>query len=288
MAQLPVPYDPKASLVGTLFGSGARPTIMLGIEWSSLSVIEDSPLWLRVATVILSIAALAVYDSKYQFLLKGTRTLWDLSLVCIVALWLGLTAWAVINYDGRDKADRLTAQIVAAIQQKALPSPADVALPPSTASTPAMETSPLTFISGQELSVPESITANKYVISYRGITSASSKRLRFYVESQYVGKRIKLFEAIDITKGEEIKFDVLLAYQEQGQFVWRWATQDGPYFGPPGWVKGKIIIVEDSGQEQYFNFIVLTNSKDLRNSEIPVVLDQSAIDAISQFARETK
>jgi hypothetical protein len=91
---LPVIYDANTPVLRPLFARSLRAGIVFGIEWSTLSLIEDAPRYVKISTLVISILVLAVLESRYFLMLKG-RWYFPSFLAGLIFVYIGVLAYAV-------------------------------------------------------------------------------------------------------------------------------------------------------------------------------------------------
>ncbi len=128
MAQPPIIYDASTPIFRPLWDRGLRSALVFGIEWASLSLIEDSPSWLKLATMILASLGLAIIESRYFLMLKKRGVFAGL-LAVVICIWVALVSYAAYHYNGEDKLDQLSTKIVSELHRNyPVPSPSQLAV----------------------------------------------------------------------------------------------------------------------------------------------------------------
>jgi len=94
---LPVVYDANTPVWRPLFDRSLRAAIVFGIEWSSLSLIEDAPRYVKIATLVIAVLVLAVLESRYFLILKG-RAYFPALIGSLIAAYIGIVAYASVQF----------------------------------------------------------------------------------------------------------------------------------------------------------------------------------------------
>jgi hypothetical protein len=103
-SQLPILYDATTPVWRPLVDRTLRFAMVLGIEWSSLSLIEDSPQYVKIATLVIAILVLAVLESRYFLRLKG-RLYFPSFIAGLLVFYGGVIAYAFIVYPPPHRSD---------------------------------------------------------------------------------------------------------------------------------------------------------------------------------------
>lgn len=94
---LPILYDANTPVWRPLFDRALRAAMVLAVEWSSLSLIEDSPRYVKIATLVIAILVLAVLESRYFLMAKG-RWYFPSFIASLLVIYGGIIVYAFIVY----------------------------------------------------------------------------------------------------------------------------------------------------------------------------------------------
>jgi hypothetical protein len=269
----PVIYDESTATFRPIIDRGLRAGLVLAVEWTSLSLIEEAPRYWRIATLVIAALVLAVLESR-TWLHSRRRGLFPGLLAGLLSAWAAICTYAYMTLpDGSHKSRGDTGQLCW-----------DGKAPPCN-DQPA--TSNLKPAAPQFLKNISIGSSPKQPLVLTAKANVTTDRLRIFVDYAQAafGRWIDSNPPVRVSVGqirEPVKdqgVEIQLAYRElrQGNDIW-WgdpslhypiSVQNPMGLEEIGLYRVRVSIVGPGGNEQHYYFILLRAASNLPLTIIP-------------------
>ncbi len=117
---LPIIYDASTPVFRPIFDRAVRAGLVMGIEWASLSLVEDMPGYLRVITLVIAVLILAVLESRYFLKMKG-RWYFPALMGLLIATYIATLAFAFLRFSSSSHSDGTAIKSPAHVASQPMP-----------------------------------------------------------------------------------------------------------------------------------------------------------------------